>query len=216
MRRSALCRHESTYCGTVRRLVNCLGFDDGPFCHEHRGDVPLVGVLCARTRVDGVLLGKVRRDGANATHCMTALVQSSAFSPQAILLQGIAVGGFNVVDVRQLHDALGVPVLVVMASGTESGSNQACAAHQGAWWSAQVAADRAARPAGASRGRVRPTRGPRSVGRTTPVASHPLARPSARAAACGALDCWSAWTWGQQRTCVSCAHTARTLWSQLP
>ncbi len=94
--------------------MNCIGFDDGPFAHEHRGDVPLVGVFCARTRVDGVLLGKVRRDGVNSARSMAALVQRSTFSPQAILLQGIAVGGFNVVDARRLHDAFGVPVLVVM------------------------------------------------------------------------------------------------------
>jgi endonuclease V-like protein UPF0215 family len=33
---------------------------------------------------------------------------------RAVLLQGIAVAGFNVVDIRELGTALGVPVLVVM------------------------------------------------------------------------------------------------------
>jgi endonuclease V-like protein UPF0215 family len=33
---------------------------------------------------------------------------------QAVLLQGIAVGGFNVVDVHELSAALAVPVVVVM------------------------------------------------------------------------------------------------------
>ena len=30
-----------------------------------------------------------------------------------VLLQGIALAGFNVVDLRALHEALGIPVLVV-------------------------------------------------------------------------------------------------------
>lgn len=96
--------------------MNTIGFDDGPFAPSHRGDLPLVGVACAKTRVDGVVLGRVRRDGADATRRIAALVAESPFASQlhAVLLQGIAVGGFNVVDVRALNDALGLPVLVIV------------------------------------------------------------------------------------------------------
>ncbi|HEY8076103.1 MAG TPA: DUF99 family protein, partial [Labilithrix sp.] len=45
--------------------MNVIGFDDGPFVREHRGDVLLVGVVCAGTRLDGVVAGRVRRDGAD-------------------------------------------------------------------------------------------------------------------------------------------------------
>lgn len=99
----------------MRALSNVMGFDDAPFVHGHRGDVRLIGVLCARTRLDGVLSGKVRRDGANATDAMVRMIESSPFEDQvrAVLLQGIAVAGFNVVDVHGLAARLGVPVLVV-------------------------------------------------------------------------------------------------------
>jgi endonuclease V-like protein UPF0215 family len=95
--------------------VNVIGFDDGPFAREHRGDVLLVGVVCSGTRIDGILGGKIRRDGANATRVMIDLVRASQFGShvQAIMLQGIAVGGFNVVDVHGLCAALRIPVLVV-------------------------------------------------------------------------------------------------------
>jgi endonuclease V-like protein UPF0215 family len=95
--------------------MNVIGFDDAPFVHAHRGDVALVGVICAGTRVDGVLVGKVRRDGANAATSMLKMIASSQFRAQvqAVLLQGIAVAGFNVVDVQLLHSVLGVPVIVV-------------------------------------------------------------------------------------------------------
>jgi endonuclease V-like protein UPF0215 family len=95
--------------------MNVIGFDDGPFERGHRGDVLLVGVVCSGTRVDGVVSGRVRRDGANSTRAMIALVRRSQFAAglQAVLLQGIAVAGFNVVDVHALRDALGIPVLVV-------------------------------------------------------------------------------------------------------
>jgi uncharacterized protein len=96
-------------------LSNVIGFDDGPFSRDHRGDVLVIGAVCARTRLDGVLRGRVRRDGANASRSMAAMVERSQFRGhiQAVVLQGIAVGGFNVVDVHALHAALGVPVLVV-------------------------------------------------------------------------------------------------------
>ncbi len=96
--------------------MNVIGFDDGPFPREHRGDVLLVGTVCSGTRLDGVLSGTIRRDGANATRNMVNMVRSSQFGEhvQAIMLQGIAVGGFNVVDVHALSKALRVPVLVVV------------------------------------------------------------------------------------------------------
>lgn len=95
--------------------MNVIGFDDGPFPREHRGDVLLVGVVCSGTRVDGIVSGRIRRDGANATREMVKLVRESQFGEhlQAVMLQGIAVGGFNVVDVHALQKALRIPVLIV-------------------------------------------------------------------------------------------------------
>lgn len=97
------------------RIPHIVGFDDAPFAREHRGDVMLVGVACAGVRLEGVLSARVRRDGANATRAVIERVENSRFRPQlhAILLQGIAFGGFNVVDIHGLHQALGLPVLVV-------------------------------------------------------------------------------------------------------
>jgi uncharacterized protein len=100
----------------MRGFSNVIGFDDAPFARDHRGDVLVIGAVCARTRLDGVVSTRVRRDGANATRRMIDVVATSGFRRhlQAVLLQGIAVAGFNVVDVHALHRALGLPVLVVM------------------------------------------------------------------------------------------------------
>lgn len=96
--------------------MNVIGFDDGPFDREHRGDVLLVGAMCSGTRLDGVVAGRVRRDGADAARRMVQVLRASQFgeSVQAVMLQGIAVGGFNVVDIHGLAKALNVPVLVVV------------------------------------------------------------------------------------------------------
>jgi endonuclease V-like protein UPF0215 family len=95
--------------------VNVIGFDDGPFPREHRGPVLLVGAVCSGTRLDGVISGTIQRDGADSARRMLELVRASQFVEhvQAILLQGIAVGGFNVVDIHLIAESLGVGVLVV-------------------------------------------------------------------------------------------------------
>jgi len=97
------------------RLSNVIGFDDAPFPHEHRGDVRIVGAVYAALRFDGVLLGRVRRDGSNAASNIAQLVADSKFAEhvQLLMLQGIALGGFNVVDVHYLSRHLEIPVLVV-------------------------------------------------------------------------------------------------------
>lgn len=99
-----------------RGLSNVIGFDDGPFDKKGPSRVRLVGAVCARTRLDGVVSGFVRRDGRNSTERMIELVKGSQFLEhiQAVLLQGIAVAGFNVVDIHALSSALNVPVLVIM------------------------------------------------------------------------------------------------------
>ena len=76
----------------------------------------MIGAVCARTRLDGVLATTVRRDGANATDRLIEIVQHSRFNDhvRAVLLQGIALAGFNVVDIERLHTELAVPVLVVV------------------------------------------------------------------------------------------------------
>jgi endonuclease V-like protein UPF0215 family len=98
-------------------IANVIGFDDGPSDRFGRGgrDVLLVGAVFARTRLDGVVSGCVRRDGRNATGRMVELVRGSQFDRhvRAVLLNGIAVAGFNVVDIHALADALDRPVIVV-------------------------------------------------------------------------------------------------------
>jgi uncharacterized protein len=105
-----------------RRLTNVVGFDDGPFDRHPPGargrrgaGVLLVGAVCARTRLDGVISGRVRKDGTDATARVAALVTGSQFDGhvRAVLLNGIAFGGFNVVDIHALAAALARPVLVV-------------------------------------------------------------------------------------------------------
>ena len=100
---------------TGTTFSHVVGFDDFPFTHGRRGNVPVVGAVYAGLRLEGILSGSVRQDGANATRNLARLVAESKFARriQLVLLQGIALGGFNVIDVHDLNRRLGIPVLVV-------------------------------------------------------------------------------------------------------
>jgi endonuclease V-like protein UPF0215 family len=95
--------------------AHVIGIDDAPFAREHRGDVLVVATAFSHLRLEGVLSTRVRRDGRNATQALALMITSSRFAghTQAVLLQGIALAGFNVVDIHALHESTSIPVLVV-------------------------------------------------------------------------------------------------------
>ena len=94
---------------------HAIGFDDAPFVREHRGDVAVFGTVYARHTLHGVVCGRVRRDGRGSTAELARLVGESGAREHLhlILLQGVALAGFNVVDVPALSRLTGLPVLVV-------------------------------------------------------------------------------------------------------
>jgi endonuclease V-like protein UPF0215 family len=99
-----------------RILSHVIAFDDAPFAPAHRGDVLIVGAVYSGPRLEGVLSGKVRRDGVNSTATLVRLVTQSRHYGhlQLLMLQGIAFAGFNVIDLPGLHTALGLPVMTVV------------------------------------------------------------------------------------------------------
>jgi uncharacterized protein len=96
-------------------LSHTIGVDDAPFDREFRGDVPVVLTAFSSLRLEGIFTARVRRDGRNSTDVLAERIASSRFArhTQLVLLQGIALAGFNVVDLSRLADRLGVGVVVV-------------------------------------------------------------------------------------------------------
>lgn len=98
-----------------RRISNVIGFDDAPFERGKPGKVALVGTVCSGTRLDIVVRGHVEQDGGDATQIMAGLVKNEKLvHVRGVLIQGITVAGFNIVDINELAHELGLPVLVVM------------------------------------------------------------------------------------------------------
>lgn len=99
----------------VKPEVRVLGVDDGPFSWEQR-HADVVGVLMrAGAYVEAVLRARVAVDGDDATQVVANLVARSRYADQVqvVMLDGVTLGGFNVLDLDALHGALEVPVLTV-------------------------------------------------------------------------------------------------------
>lgn len=99
-----------------RRTIRVMGFDDAPFEKRPGAPVDVAGVVCADTRFEGMVWGTATRDGDDATRVMAALLTGSKFAEQVhlVLIDGLAVGGFNLVDLPALAEAVGRPCVAVM------------------------------------------------------------------------------------------------------
>ncbi|MBD1844683.1 DUF99 family protein [Cyanobacteria bacterium FACHB-63] len=99
-----------------RRLIRAIGFDDAPFIRKSGEPVSIAGVVCAGTRFEGMLWGQIEPDGWNATETIANILLNSKFLPQAhiVLLDGISLGGFNVVDLPALSGEIDRPCVSVM------------------------------------------------------------------------------------------------------
>ena len=91
-----------------------LGFDEGPF---RFGDasVPVVGVMTrGAARVEAVVVGKVEVDGWDATHQVIGLARRlPGGGPDAVMIDGVTLGGMNVVDIADVARTLERTVLAV-------------------------------------------------------------------------------------------------------
>lgn len=98
------------------RTLRAVGFDDAPFVRRRGGDVGLAGVVCAGTRFEGLVWGRLRQDGWNVTDAIARLLVSGKFLPQLhlVLLDGLSFGGLNLVDLPGLAARLQRPCVAVM------------------------------------------------------------------------------------------------------
>ncbi len=106
----------------MKKEIRVLGIDDGPFDKFNDSEALVVGtVYRGGSFIDGVLSCKVKVDGNDSTEKIAVMVNNSKFRPQiqAILLDGVAVAGFNVIDVKELNEKTDIPVIIVMRNYPE-------------------------------------------------------------------------------------------------
>jgi endonuclease V-like protein UPF0215 family len=100
----------------VKPEIRVLGVDDGKFVSHSKGKVLVVGVVFrAGCWMEGVMSTQVEVDGFDATANLACMIKGSPHFRQlrVVMLNGITLGGFNVVDINLLNAETGLPVIAV-------------------------------------------------------------------------------------------------------
>ncbi len=100
----------------IKPEIRVLGVDDGVFAPRSRGLVPVVGVVFRGGYfLDGVMHTKVKVDGFDATRKIASMILNSPHYKQLriIMLNGVTVAGFNIVDIKELNAKTKLPVIVI-------------------------------------------------------------------------------------------------------
>ncbi|XGV99068.1 MAG: DUF99 family protein [Leptolyngbya sp. BL-A-14] len=100
----------------LKRTIRAIGFDDAPFVRRASEPVAVAGVVCAGTRFEGMVWTQVQPDGWDATDTLSKTLLCSKFLPQVhvVLLDGISLAGFNVIDLPLLAKQIERPCVSVM------------------------------------------------------------------------------------------------------
>lgn len=98
------------------KQIRVAGFDDAPFNRARGTPVKVSGIICSNTRFEGMLWGEAEKDGHNATEVIASLLENSKFLSQihVVITDGIAIGGFNLIDLPALSQRLERPCIAVM------------------------------------------------------------------------------------------------------
>lgn len=100
---------------TMKKQIRVLGIDDSPFRFGDQKALVVGALVRVPSYLEGVLRTEVAVDGTDSTRVIIDTVAGSRFKDQVklIMLDGIALAGFNVVDIDAIHGELGIPVLTV-------------------------------------------------------------------------------------------------------
>lgn len=99
----------------VKSEIQVFGIDDAPF-EPGEDHVKIVAVLSRGAKMlDGVFHTEIKRDGLDATDRIARLINDiKRENAQAIILDGVTFGGFNVVDIQRLYKATNIPVIATL------------------------------------------------------------------------------------------------------
>ena len=99
----------------MKEQVRVLGIDDSPFSFSDGRSLVVGTVVRLPNYLEAVLRTEVQVDGDDATDRLAEAMNRSRYRDQlrAVMLDGIALAGFNIVDIEALHEATSVPVVAV-------------------------------------------------------------------------------------------------------
>ena len=99
----------------MKQQIRLLGIDDSPFTFTEMYATVIGVIMRGGSYIECVLRSQVSVDGTNATSICKELVENTRHRKQlrAMMLDGIALGGFNVVNIQELYSATNLPIITI-------------------------------------------------------------------------------------------------------
>ena len=99
----------------MKDQIRILGVDDGPFKFDQK-TVPIVGVIIRpQNYIEGICQSEVIVDGKDANTVIKKMIEKSHYRDQLglIMFDGVALGGFNVINIEDLYNDLNIPITTI-------------------------------------------------------------------------------------------------------
>ncbi|MEE9150348.1 MAG: DUF99 family protein, partial [Thermoplasmata archaeon] len=99
----------------MKPQIRILGIDDSPFKFGDKKTSVIGVVMRIPSYIEAVLKTVVEVDGDDSCDKLAKMINSSRYKEQLklVMLDGVALGGFNIVDIAELHEKIGLPIVTI-------------------------------------------------------------------------------------------------------
>lgn len=99
----------------IKKEIRIVGIDDGYFERGQKNVLVVATIFRGGLFLDGLLSTYIEVDGLDSTKKLIELINISRHKKQmkVIMLDGITLGGFNLVDIKELFEKTKIPIIVI-------------------------------------------------------------------------------------------------------
>ncbi len=99
----------------MKSEIRILGIDDSPFSFSDDFSMIVGVIMRGGSYIEGVLTRKIKVDGFDATPLCIDMVNKTRHKKQlrALLIDGVAFCGFNVIDIEKILSETDLPVITI-------------------------------------------------------------------------------------------------------
>lgn len=99
----------------MKSEIRLLGIDDGPFLFRYDHTIVIGVIMRGGGYIEGVIQRVLPIDGLNATEICIDMIKKTRHRKQlkAVLIDGVTLGGFNIVDIETIFSVTKVPVITI-------------------------------------------------------------------------------------------------------
>ncbi len=100
----------------VKSEIRILGIDDSPFTRKDKKVLCIGTIYRGGNYIDGLISFEIDKDGDNATKNIIKSFKKTRHRNQLryIMVDGLTLGGFNIIDIKKIYSKTKTPCIVVM------------------------------------------------------------------------------------------------------